>query len=88
MRPDSNSSFPENLQPSPLRIPVPAKGLRRLWNRGVLVAMHVLPGPLRRRLGWWRWDELMEGHRYSNALWVHGCTRVTAFLPPSYGDEG
>lgn len=50
---------------------MPAKGLRRLWNRGVLVAMHVLPGPLRRRLGWWRWDELMRGHRYANALWEH-----------------
>lgn len=59
-------------QPSPLEMPTPAKGLHRRLNQTVLVAMHVLPGPIRRRLGWWRWDELMEGHEYSNVLWVHG----------------
>lgn len=48
-------------------MPAPARGLLRQWNRTVLFVLGVLPAAHRRRLGWWRWDEV-SGSEYGEAM--------------------
>lgn len=52
----------------PLQIGRPAAGVAKAWNQGVHMAMSILPGPLRRSLGWYRWTDLLGGDYYGKVI--------------------
>ena len=56
----------------PFVLPPPAVGLARVGYQILDVASRLFPGRLRRRWGWWRWNEVLGSHSMYGETLTHG----------------